>query len=145
MPVFKHQFTISATTDWQSIRATGLGIQGYLVAATYRLKDSPGPVNGNFEVMLTDRLVPDGLSSAQINAAGREQMFYAEDTIALVNSATAVTSTDISTARGEGAYYETQRQETLSLPQSPLLMVRGDGTLQGEVIVVLRSISTRRA
>lgn len=145
MPIFEHEFTIAATTDWQSIRATGLGAGGHLVAGIYRLSTAGSPAAGSLEVKLTDRGYGSSQTDAQMDAIPDGHVFYNEVSIALTASATVGTRTNIEAIVGAAAEYTQSTHPDAELPRSPLLMVRGDGTLAGSVTVTLRSSTPGRA
>jgi len=128
-----HTFTVPASTDWQVIRASQLGIDGYVLSVAYRLHS--GGTNGT----ITTRLIDDNsalpLSSAEIAAIPGEFVVL-ESTKAL--TANVAVTLNIVGSVSQSAAYLSSRTEVGE--RAPLLAVKGDATLAGQVTVVVRAL-----
>lgn len=131
-----HTFTIAANTDWHCLRADGLGVSGALLQGRYRLKTGGGVVNGNIDIKLITGDTPAGASSAVVAAVPDDLVAYSETGVALTASDTVATSTNIQAVVGDAAAW-LQPLRVGSESWAPLLAVKGDGTLVGDVVVVL--------
>lgn len=143
MPTSMHTFVIAANTDWHVQRAGGLGGEGYLVAASYRLEVS-GATGGDLEVKLTDRGYSETIATAAANVIPDDEVFYNATGITLAASATVATEANISDVSKQAAAYAEKNIADVSKPMCPLLMVRGDGTLVGTVQVCIRALQPTR-
>ena len=139
MPIrkFIHTFTVPASTDWQAVRASALGVQGYILSVAFRL--DVGGTNGTVTTRLIDsgELLP--LTSAEINAIPTENVFL-ENTKALTNSATVGTTLNIVGSVSQSAAYLSSVLPPDAAEQAPLLAIKGDGTVAGQVTVVIRAL-----
>ncbi len=139
------QLTIAASTDWQIVTCPSLGTSGILVAATYRLGTEGAPVGGDLEVKVIDGAYEPGLPSASIASIADEHVAYHESAITLAASATSAAKTNIEDLVGESSVYDTvggRSREEASRTRAnrlPLLAVRGDGVLEGTVVIALRA------
>ncbi len=139
MPIrkFIHTFTVPASTDWQAVRASQLGIDGYVLSIAYRL--DAGGTNGTVTTRLIDsgELLP--LTSAEINAIPTENVVL-ENTKALTNSATTAVTINVVSTVSQGAAYLSSVLPPNASEQAPLLAIKGDATVTGQVTVVVRAM-----
>lgn len=134
---YVHTFTIAANTDWQAVRAYSLGIDGHILAISYRLKPA-GATNGAVTMRLHDTADSLPLTTGEI-AALKEPGIFLEDVTSLVASATAATDVNVVGTVSTAAAWLSSR---VGSDQQPLLTIRGDGVLAGDVVVVIRAYDT---
>jgi hypothetical protein len=139
MPIrkFIHTFTVAASTDWQAVRASALGVDGYVLSVAFRL--AAGGTNGSVTARLIDsgELLP--LSTAEINAIPTEHVFL-ENTSALINSATVATTVNVVGSVSQSAAYLSSVLPPNTAEQAPLFAIKGDGVIAGQVTVVVRAL-----
>ena len=136
----KLTFTIAANTDWHILECTRLGASGILVHQLSRL--DAGGTNGSLDMKLIDGSHSLSLVSADIAAIPQDDEVYNETGIALVNSATAGTSTNINGTVGDSTAYDRRYTDAAAYSEEEnriLLAVKGDGVLVGTVHITLRA------
>ena len=135
--------TVSGT-DWQAVDLGLLGTSGILVNAVYRL--DAGGTNGNLTVkVVCGAYDPATITSAQIAAIPDENVTYSETPIALTNSATVGATTNIAGTVGDAAVYDRRGGVGYSNEdRTVMLVLKGDGTLDGSVYVCLSAKDTGR-
>ena len=130
------------SADWQAVELGLLGTSGILTNAVYRLDAAFGAANGDMEVKVICGVYDAAtITSAAINAIPAEDVVYHETGIALVNSATAGTTTNIDATVGDAAVYDRRGGLGYSNEdRTVMLVVRRDGgagSLAGSVYVAL--------
>jgi len=135
--------TVSGT-DWQAVDLGLLGTSGILVNAVYRL--DAGGTNGNLTVkVVCGAYDPATITSAQIAAIPDENVVYSEGSISLTADATDGETTNISTSVGDAAVYDRRGGVGYSNEdRTVMLVLKGDGTLNGSVYVCLSAKDTGR-
>ena len=128
------------SADWQAVELGLLGTSGILTNAVYRL--DAGGTNANMEVKVICGVYDAAtITNAAINAIPAEDVVYHETGIALTNSATAGTTTNIDATVGDAAVYDRRGGLGYSNEdRTVMLVVRRDGgagALAGNVYVAL--------
>jgi len=137
--------TVSGT-DWQAVDLGLLGTSGILVNAVYRL-DAGGTGTGTgMEVkVVCGAYDPATITSAQIAAIPDENVVYSEGSISLTADDTDGETTNISTSVGDAAVYDRRGGVGYSNEdRTVMLVLKGDGTLDGSVYVCLSAKDTGR-
>ncbi len=135
MPVRKliYTFTVPASTDWQAIRASQLGIDGYVLSVAFRLHT--GGTNGSITARLIDDNSALPLSSAEIAAIPGE--FVVLESVKALTANVPVTINIVGSVSQSAAYLSSRTEIG---ERAPLLAVKGDATLAGQVTVVVRAL-----
>lgn len=117
------------SNDWQAVDLGLLGTSGILVNATYRL--DAGGTNGNLQVkVICGAYDAATITSAAINSIPDEDVSYSETGIALVNSATTATQSNINSSVGDAAVYDRRGGSVANYSnedRTVMLVLRRDG------------------
>jgi hypothetical protein len=134
----------AADTDWRAIELPLLGTCGVVVHISYRL--DAGGTNGALEAKIIDGSYnPATITSTEIAAIPDEDVVAHDASLAMVNSATVSTKTNVVSTSGQAAAYDRRGGEGYSIEDRTLMLVyRGDATLLGNLYVAVRAIHAGR-
>ncbi len=136
----QHTFTIATSTDWQAVRADGLGTQGTVVMANFAMAVGPPATAGNLECKLVDSQLSASASQPDLSSVAIGDTAYHETGVAL-SGGNSFTVNVSGSSKGDAASYIVGGSADASEAATPLLMVRGDGTLEGDVTVTIRALN----